>query len=1294
MKVVGRDGRLLEMNPAGLRMLEADSLAEVQARPLLAFLAVEHRGPFGALHSRVLAGESGTLEFEVVGLKGGRRWLETHAAPLRDAQGEVTALLGITRDITGRRRADEALREQAQMLDLAQLLVRGHADDRIVQWSRGAERFYGFTAAEAVGRVSHELFATRFPEPMPTLREKLLRDGHWEGELVHTLRDGRAATVASTWVLHRDETGRPSRIIEINNDISARKRAEEALRESEELWKFALEGAGDGVWDLHIPTRRILYSKRWKEMLGYAEDEIPDRLEEWERIVHPEDHPKALAALEAYLEGRTDAYVNEHRLRSKDGSYRWILSRGMAVSRDADGRPLRMVGTHTDVTERKEAEQALRASEERYRRLVDNFPNAVVSTMDRELRIVFVAGSELEAQRLVPSDVIGRRLSEILDPSEFAAIEPQLRGAFEGRVTSYETTYRGGDVFHANAAPLREADGTIRQIIVGSLNITEQRRTEAAHRKSEERYRHIVETAAEGIWLIDAAGLTTFVNPQMAALLGLEPDDMVGREVFRFMDESAREEAERNIARRRRGITEQHEFRLRHKDGHDVWTSMSTNPQFDESGAYTGALAMVTDITDRKRADQRIRDLNRTYAVLSDINQLIVRDHDPRTMLAAACRIAVEKGGFKLAWVGLLDDANNRLALSAQTGAGPDTLEILDTLIQGDPPAGCAFTRHALQTGEHGVCNDVANDPKSVSWRGAALQRGYRAMAAFPLKPGGKHVGVFNLYAGEAGFFDPEELRLLDELALDISFALEVHGRETKHLAGLEALRASEERFRQVVENIREVFRVTDPVNNRLLYVSPAYETVWGRACSSLYQTPEAWLDAIHPEDRPRIVEALATKQARGDYHETYRIIHPSGSVRWIRDRAFPVRDAAGEIHRIVGTAEDVTAQLQLEEQLRQSQKMEAIGQLAGGVAHDFNNILAAMMMQADLASQTENLPEEAGEMLEDLKASAERAASLTRQLLAFGRRQVMQTRRLDLNEIVTSLAKMLQRILGEDVRLQLSLHSRPLVARADAGMLDQVLLNLVVNARDAMPDGGQLTIETGEKQFTQEQAKQVQDLSSGRHVYLRVTDTGCGIPAENVDRIFEPFFTTKEPGKGTGLGLATVFGIVKQHGGSIVVESESGRGTTFHVYLPAADAADGSAVVEAAKPRARGGTETILVVEDEPGVRRLTRVVLERHGYKVLEAPNGVEALQVWERHKAGIHLLFTDIVMPHGIGGRDLAAKLRESNPSLRVVFTSGYSADIAGRELSLKEGQNFIQKPSSPQQLLETVRRALDH
>ncbi len=505
------------------------------------------------------------------------------------------------------------------------------------------------------------------------------------------------------------------------------------------------------------------------------------------------------------------------------------------------------------------------------------------------------------------------------------------------------------------------------------------------------------------------------------------------------------------------------------------------------------------------------------------------------------------------------------------------------------------------------------------------------------------------------------------------------------------ALRAGEARFRQLAESIREVFWMTDLEKGVMVYVSPAYESVWGRSCESLYASPQDWSDALHPEDRARVLEAATTRQAVGTYDEEYRIVRPDGTVRWIHDKAFPVRDEGGRVVRVAGVAEDVTARRELEGQFRQSQKMEAVGRLAGGIAHDFNNLLSVVLGYADLALG--DLPP--GERLRDdlieIKRAGERAAGLTQQLLAFSRQQVMAPRVLDLAEVVAGTERMLRRLVGEDV--ELALLSTPGAGRCkvDPGQVEQVVMNLVVNARDAMPLGGRLTIETCAVVFDEGYTREHLDVAPGAYVMLSVSDTGCGMDAATRSRIFEPFFTTKEKGKGTGLGLSTVFGIVKQSGGHVWVYSEPGVGTTFKVYFPQVQEASEAAAPRATQAEVLGGSETILLVEDEEQVRAFTLVVLRRAGYHVLDAANGSEGLLVGEQHGGRIDLLLTDVVLPR-MSGRQLAERLCPTRPEMRVIYMSGYTEDAVLKQGVLHAGVPFLQKPLTPTALLRKVREVL--
>ncbi len=478
------------------------------------------------------------------------------------------------------------------------------------------------------------------------------------------------------------------------------------------------------------------------------------------------------------------------------------------------------------------------------------------------------------------------------------------------------------------------------------------------------------------------------------------------------------------------------------------------------------------------------------------------------------------------------------------------------------------------------------------------------------------------------------------------------------------ALHQVEERFQLLTENIDEVFYITDPAKNVIEYVSPGFERAWGRTCAGLVAAPRSWIDGIHPDDRPRIVAALPS-QAVGTYHEEFRILRPDGSVRWIRDHAFPVRDAAGGVVRVVGIARDVTDERELREQFQQSQKLDGIGQLAGGVAHDFNNILSVMLINLDLLRPYTTDPH-AAVLVQEASDAGRRAAALTRQLLLFSRRETMTMRSVDLNEVARGMMQMLARMLGERVVIQLELATAPLTVTADLNMLEQVLLNLAINARDAMSGGGTLA-------FTTEQV--------GPDAILRVTDTGCGIPESIRPRIWDPFFTTKPVGTGTGLGLSTVYGIAKQHGGWVSCDSEVGRGSTFSVGIPCNETS-ATSVQPSNQPNVqRGDNRAVLLVEDNDSLRSTLARVLRRAGYQVLMASTGVAALEVWREHRDRISVLVTDQVMPGALTGSQLAAELLAERPNLAVITMSGYDLSQPGGKPLEDPRCTFLSKPFEP-------------
>jgi PAS domain S-box-containing protein len=395
----------------------------------------------------------------------------------------------------------------------------------------------------------------------------------------------------------------------------------------------------------------------------------------------------------------------------------------------------------------------------------------------------------------------------------------------------------------------------------------------------------------------------------------------------------------------------------------------------------------------------------------------------------------------------------------------------------------------------------------------------------------------------------------------------------------------------------------------------------------------------------------------------------------------------------VTSLCEDVTERRKLEEQLRQAQKMEAFGQLAGGIAHDFNNMLCVIQGFTDLVRNRSDVPADAVADLHQVAGSAERAADLTRQLLTFSRRQIFQPKSVNLNAVVQQVTNMLRRVLGDDVNLETNFMPKLPEVHGDTGMIEQALVNLTVNARDAMPKGGRLAISTSSRFVGAAEAARHARVEPGPFVCLEVADSGSGIAPEHLPHIFDPFFTTKEVGRGTGLGLATVFGIVEQHHGWVGVESEPGRGTTFRIFFPAVAETKDQDQVETEAPPAAGGHETILVVEDEMPVRDFVTRLLAGRGYEVLTAGTGTEALDVWREHHDRIQMLFTDMIMPDGFSGADLARQLRREDAGLKIIYTSGYSMDFMSRKVSLLPGVNFLQKPYAPQQLIRAVRENLD-
>jgi PAS domain S-box-containing protein len=681
----------------------------------------------------------------------------------------------------------------------------------------------------------------------------------------------------------------------------------------------------------------------------------------------------------------------------------------------------------------------------------------------------------------------------------------------------------------------------------------------------------------------------------------------------------------------------------------------------------------------RRRDAEALLERARLASMTADVGVALTRSD----RLSDVLRLCTESMGRNLdaafAGVWTLDDDRGVLQLHVNAGQHSFIDETRRQVPVGQTIIGAiAQQRSALLT------NDVFNDPR-FSDHDRLRHEGVVSFAGYPLIVANQLLGVIGVYARQVlSYSAGEALALVANL-----IALGIQRRR-----GDEALRAATDRLQHVVASSPAVL-FTLAVKEDILpvaWVSDNVEEMMGYTPGEVYQ-PDWWLTLVHADDREQARNEIQQKlPSDGRLAHEYRFRHKDGVYRWMRSEMRLLRDTAGRPVEVVGSWSDITQRKLLEEQYRQAQKMEAVGVLAGGVAHDFNNLLTVINGYCEIVLTGMRVEDPLHLPLEEIQKAGNRAAGLTRQLLAFSRKQVLMPVVLDLNIVLVEMEKMLRRLIGEDVALTVSPAPHVWQVKADQGQIEQVVMNVMVNARDAMPDGGKLLIETKNVELSADYPRTHTGVKPGDYVLLAISDTGTGMDEAVQKRIFEPFFTTKGPNKGTGLGLATVFGIVKQSGGHIEVYSEVGHGTTFKIYLPRDTSGQPVTSISRNKSPVRGGSETILLVEDDEGVRKLALTVLREQGYNVLDARQGGDALRICETRSTPIDLLITDVIMPH-VSGRELAERLAVRQPAMKVIFMSGYTDDAIVHHGVLESGIPFLQKPFAPETLARKVREVLD-
>ncbi len=694
---------------------------------------------------------------------------------------------------------------------------------------------------------------------------------------------------------------------------------------------------------------------------------------------------------------------------------------------------------------------------------------------------------------------------------------------------------------------------------------------------------------------------------------------------------------------------------------------------------YEEAVHLNEDLNVR---EEQLTRANRTLVGLYRIAEALNVATTEQEVVEQALERAMELPGVQAVWL-FLREGEKGFRLAAARGL-PPALNVLGAM------AGDCLCRRRLLSGE---LSQVTNTLE-CEWlqKTSGDTRGVHGHASVPLWAGDQMVGVMNLVGSQQGLFRDEELQVLNGIGNQIALALErvaATGRAEQYAQQLaDRVEVAETKYQTLMQHANDAIFIVSPAGP-VLAVNHQAEVMLGRPSIEIVGRP--YIDLVSPTSRDDATAHCQRLLSTGAVHaHDIHLRHSAGRHVCADCSASLVPLRGGSV--VLAIARDVTERNRLDRQFQQAQKMEAIGQLAGGVAHDFNNLLTVILGYTEFLLG--DLPED-DRRREDVNAiqkAGQSAASLTRQLLAFSRKQILQTVALDLNASVRNLDRMMRRLIGEDMDVVTSLDSALGRISADPDQIEQIILNLAINARDAMPEGGRLTIETANVELDEHSGHTHLGSAPGPHVLLGVSDTGHGMDEETQSHLFEPFFTTKAQGKGTGLGLATVYGIVKQSGGYIRVESEPEHGTTFKIYFPRIEGVAEPLVTATSSVQASTGTETVLVVEDDDGLRALARKVLARYGYAVLDAPNGDEALRVSQQHQGAIDLLLTDVVMP-GMTGPTLADRLAQLRPTIKVLYTSGYTDKTIVDRAVLAAGAAFLQKPYIPAVLARKVRDVLD-
>ncbi len=1175
----------------------------------------------------------------------GRVWC-MRGYPMFDDGGHVVGAVEFGQNITERRQAEEELRRREELLDEMGRIARigGWEHDLITgeaRWTRGTFEIVEIEPGSPIPGPNEHLdyYPPESKAVLEAAYQRAVANGEpFDVELRCNTFSGRTiwARAIGTPVFM---DGQCVKVRGTFQDITARKKTEAALRKSEQRMELALIGADLGTWDWIFPTGVVVFNERWAEMLGHSLDDLTADVREWEDRVHPDDMPRVREILEAHLRGETDSYEAEFRMKHKSGRWVWILDRGRVIERDEDGKPLRVCGTHLDITERRRSEELLK---ERGALLESVGRMAKVGGWELDTKTNEVRWTD-EVYRIheVP---VGQKPSlddalEFFHPDDRDRLREALRLAVdEGLPYDMELrfiTANGRRLWTRTICRPVVVDGSTVKLRGTFQDITELKQAEHALKEAKLRQESAIKAGNIGLWDWDLKTNSVFYSAEWKSQIGYQeheigegfdewrsrvhPDDLEPalRHIMECID---RRESEWSV-----------EFRFRHRDGTYRWILAQASVICDDDGNSLRAIGTHIDITEQKQAEERLRFQSR---VLDQIEDTVT---------------ATDLDGI----ITYVNDAECRkLKQSRETLIGQHI-----SAYGEDPNRGATQEEIVRRTLEDG------------HWRGE----------------------VTNIGAdGTRTVLDCRTQLMRNEAGVPIAMC-GIGTDITERKEAEERLRESEERYRVLVETAADAIFVADPESGRILEVNHRAEELTGRSREELLRLHQ-W--ELHPPEEAERYASLFQEaiEHRGHIVVEVCVLHADGRRIPVEISSGGIVYAAGrKVH--VGIFRDVSerqqterARRELEEQLRQSQKLEAVGQLAAGVAHDFNNLITAITGYADLLRQAVAEGSAAEQSLDGIEEAARQASGVTRSLLMFSSRVPTRKKRVELRTLVEKTTRLLRRIVPASVSIVIDPSGEPPVwLDADETQLQQLIMNLAVNARDAMPDGGTLRVSVREA-VTEEADRDTDAAGQGkahrkRVARLIVSDTGCGIPAEIRHRVFEPFYTTKPREHGTGLGLSIVHGIVQEHDGTVEIDSTPDKGTIFTITLPIDESADHEDERSVARGKVELAGELVLLAEDNWNVRSIVGTVLHNCGFEVEAAVDGASFMERFEARLNDIRLLVLDVDLPRR-SGRDCLRDIRARGMTTPAIVITGSVDETLEDELD--ENSVLLHKPFSMPEL----------